>query len=140
MTRFVTWSWFVTSLLCLWNSPGKNTGVGSHVLLQGIFLTQGAHLTCPLPVGSVRNHRSHRAVGRPLDLGLELSLIFFCFFFYMHLKTYYKCLQVHGYHWFVNLFSLLDHELPALHLHIVNPQLVELCSYTKSRPEGRDGP
>jgi len=22
------------------NSPGKNTGVGSHILLQGIFLTQ----------------------------------------------------------------------------------------------------
>ena len=28
-------------LLWLWNSPGKNTGVGSHSLLQGIFLTQG---------------------------------------------------------------------------------------------------
>ena len=25
----------------LWNSPGKNTGVDSHSLLQGIFLTQG---------------------------------------------------------------------------------------------------
>ena len=25
-----------TKLLCLWNSPGKNTGVGSHFLLQGI--------------------------------------------------------------------------------------------------------
>ena len=28
-------------LLCLWDSPGKNTGVGYHALLQGIFLTQG---------------------------------------------------------------------------------------------------
>ena len=28
-------------LLCPWNSPGKNTEVGSHSLLQGIFLTQG---------------------------------------------------------------------------------------------------
>ena len=27
-------------LLCSWNSPGKNTGVGCHFLLQGIFLTQ----------------------------------------------------------------------------------------------------
>ena len=27
-------------LLCPWDSPGKNTGVGSHTLLQGIFLTQ----------------------------------------------------------------------------------------------------
>ena len=28
-------------LLCPWNSPGKKTGVGSHSLLQGIFLTLG---------------------------------------------------------------------------------------------------
>ena len=28
-------------LLCSWDSPGKNTGVGCHFLLQGIFLTQG---------------------------------------------------------------------------------------------------
>ena len=31
-------------LLCLWNSPGNNTGVGSHSLLQRIFLTQGLNL------------------------------------------------------------------------------------------------
>ena len=29
--------------LCPWNSPGKNTGVGCHSLLQGIFLTQGSN-------------------------------------------------------------------------------------------------
>ena len=28
-------------LLSSWDSPGKNTGVGSHSLLQGIFPTQG---------------------------------------------------------------------------------------------------
>ena len=28
-------------LLCPWDSPGKNTGVGYHSLLQRIFLTQG---------------------------------------------------------------------------------------------------
>ena len=32
-------------LLCPWNSPGKNTGVGCHFLLQGIFLTQGSNLS-----------------------------------------------------------------------------------------------
>ena len=33
---------------CPWDSPGKNTGVGCHALLQGIFLTQGSnpHLLC----------------------------------------------------------------------------------------------
>ena len=33
----------LTRLLCPWNSPGKNTGVGCHSLLQGIFLTQGSN-------------------------------------------------------------------------------------------------
>ena len=27
-------------VLCLWNFPGKNSGVDCHFLLQGIFLTQ----------------------------------------------------------------------------------------------------
>ena len=33
----------LTRLLCPWNSPGKNTGVGCRFLLQGIFLTQGSN-------------------------------------------------------------------------------------------------
>ena len=33
--------------LCSWDSPGKNTGVGCHFLLQGIFLTQGLNLGLP---------------------------------------------------------------------------------------------
>ena len=28
-----------------WDSPGKNTGVGCHALLQGIFPTQGSNLS-----------------------------------------------------------------------------------------------
>ena len=31
-------------VLCPWDSPGKNTGVGCQALLQGIFLTQGSNL------------------------------------------------------------------------------------------------
>ena len=31
-------------LLCPWESPGKNTGVGCHALLQGIVPTQGSNL------------------------------------------------------------------------------------------------
>ena len=30
-------------VLCPWDSPGKNTGVGCHFRLQGIFLTQGSN-------------------------------------------------------------------------------------------------
>ena len=47
----VTW-WYLTlcdtmdptRLLCPWNFPGKNTGVGCHSLLQWIFPTQGLNL------------------------------------------------------------------------------------------------
>ena len=43
--------------LCPWDSPGKNTGVGCHALLQGIFPTQGSNpsLLCHLhwQVGSL---------------------------------------------------------------------------------------
>ena len=30
-------------LLCPWDFPGKHTGAGCHLLLQGIFLTQGSN-------------------------------------------------------------------------------------------------
>ena len=33
-----------STLLCPWDFPGKNTGVGCHFLLQGIFLTQASNL------------------------------------------------------------------------------------------------
>ena len=33
--------WMLSQVLCPWDFPGKNTGVGCHSLLQGIFLTQG---------------------------------------------------------------------------------------------------
>ena len=46
-----------TRLLCPWDSPGKNTGVGCHDFLQGIFPTQGLnpYLSCLLhwQVGSL---------------------------------------------------------------------------------------
>ena len=31
-------------LICPWDSPGKDIGVGCHALLQGIFPTQGSNL------------------------------------------------------------------------------------------------
>ena len=51
-------------LLCPWNSPGKNTGVGCHALLQGIFPNQGLNLCllhckqslCPLSQGEAHTY------------------------------------------------------------------------------------
>ena len=38
---------YPSSLLCPWNFPGENTGVGCHSHLQGIFPTQGSNLGLP---------------------------------------------------------------------------------------------
>ena len=42
-----------------WNSPGKNTGVGTHSLLQGIFLTQGSNSVYYI-AGELFNLLSHQ--------------------------------------------------------------------------------
>ena len=47
-------------LLCLWDSPGKNTGVGCYFLLQGIFPTQGLNLGL-LHCRQILYHLSHQA-------------------------------------------------------------------------------
>jgi len=39
--------WNPTGLLCPWDFPGKNTGVGCHFLSQEIFLTQGLNSDLP---------------------------------------------------------------------------------------------
>ena len=39
--------WTVAHQASLWDFPSKNTGVGCHFLLQGIFPTQGSY-PCPL--------------------------------------------------------------------------------------------
>ena len=36
--------WLFCNFLCSWDFPGKNTGVGCHFLLQGIFLIQRLNL------------------------------------------------------------------------------------------------
>ena len=51
-------------LLCPWNSPGKNNGVGSHFLFQGIFPTQGLNLGL-LHCRRILYHLSHQ--GSPND-------------------------------------------------------------------------
>ena len=54
-----------TTLDCPWDSPGKNTGVGCHALLQGIFPTQRSNL-CLLLCRRILYHWCH--LGSPLQL------------------------------------------------------------------------
>ena len=39
--RLFSTPWLQPTRICPWDSPGKNTGVGCHFLLQGIFPNQG---------------------------------------------------------------------------------------------------
>ena len=58
-------------LLCPWDSPGGNTAVGSHSLLQGIFLTQVLNsglLLCRL----IHYHLNHQ--GSPLLVVYSVSM------------------------------------------------------------------
>ena len=49
-----------TRLLCPWDSPSKNAGVGCHFLLQGIFLTHGSNQGL-LHCVKILYHLSHQA-------------------------------------------------------------------------------
>ena len=62
-----------TRLFCPWNSPGRSTEVGSHSLLQGIFLTQGPNpdiLNCR----QILYHLNHQGNSLPAYFGLILFI------------------------------------------------------------------
>ena len=79
-----------TRLLCLWDSPGKNTGVGYYFLLQGIFPTQGSNW-CLFRCKQIPYCLSHQGSLSPnqevpqIKLNSEHSRTFqdeICFFFF----------------------------------------------------------
>ena len=101
-------------LLCPWNFPGKNTGVGCYFLLQRIFLTQGSnpcllHLLhwqeCSLPLVSP---------GKPLVCD---ELIFFFKFIYFNWRLftilYWFC---HTSTWILHGCTRVPHSEPPSHL------------------------
>ena len=57
-----------SGLLYPWNSSGKNTGVGSHPLLQGILLTQGSgEPVSPGPPVLAGRFFTTKPPGKPLE-------------------------------------------------------------------------
>ena len=52
---------YPTRLLCPWSSPGKNTGVGCHFLLQGIYATQELNPAL-LHCRQILYHLSHQGI------------------------------------------------------------------------------
>ena len=63
-----------------WNSPDKNSGVGNHSLLQGIFQTQGSNLGL-LHYRKILYHLSHQ--GSPMT-PLWQSIPSICFVYISH--------------------------------------------------------
>ena len=58
---------YPTSLLCPWDFHGKNTGVGCHFLLQGIFLNQGSNprlLADSVPLSHQGSPKNYIALGQ----------------------------------------------------------------------------
>ena len=75
------------SSLCSWNFPGKNTGVVSHSLLQGIFLTQGSNPGLP-HCRQVLYHLSHQ--GSPYIC----TCVYICIYIpYVYIREYYSAIQ-----------------------------------------------
>ena len=61
-------------LLCPWDSPGKNTGVGCRALHQGIFPTQGSNLGLMSPALASRFFTT-RATWKPLPQSIIHTIV-----------------------------------------------------------------
>ena len=61
----------------LWNSPGKNTGVGCHSHLQGIFPTQGSnpHLLHYRQILYHLSHQGSQSFNRSTEILGEISIL-----------------------------------------------------------------
>ena len=79
-------------LICSWNFPGKNTGVGCHFLLQGTFPTQGSNpsLLCLPHCRQMLYRLSHRYGQLSLFKENVLYYLTSC----MHAKSLQSCLTL----------------------------------------------
>ena len=68
-------------LLCPWDFPGNSTGVGSHSLLQGIFLSRGSNpglLYCRQNLYCLSQHTvGPKICFRCLNVSIKIRLIIF---------------------------------------------------------------
>ena len=64
-------------LLCPWNSPSKNTGVGNHSVLQGTFPTKGSNPSLP-HCRQILHHLSHQGKHVPAAMKLNMTTQTWC--------------------------------------------------------------
>ena len=68
-------------LLCLWDSPSKNTGVGNHSPLQGVFPTQGLNTSPAFQAISLPS----KPLEKPLCVCIHIPI---CVYLYTHIYTH----------------------------------------------------
>ena len=77
-----------------WNSPDKNTGVGCHFLVQGIFLTQGLNSQCLLKLLNWQV----KSLPEPLRM---LIHIYICVYIYIYIwdmvRDTHMCVYIYIY-------------------------------------------
>ena len=69
-----------TRLLCPWDSTGKNSGVGCHFLLQGIFPTHGLNLCLLHFLLWWASSLTLALPEKPLNIEIIFSQSVYCFF------------------------------------------------------------
>ena len=95
---FATQWTVATRLLCPWHSPGKNSELGCHALLQGIFPTQELNLHLlhllhwqagSLPLVPPGKHFSYRT-NITIIYGMYIHLVYFGKYFYSYVCNHRK--------------------------------------------------
>ena len=93
---FFATPWTVAcQLLCSWDSSGKSTREGCHLLLQGIFLTKGLNLHLFTSTLHLQCTSLHRQAGSLLLIppGKPKGLVLFIIFLLYNILYCLNCLQ-----------------------------------------------
>ena len=118
-------------LLCPWDSPGKNTGVRCHALLQGLFLTQGLNPHLLHLLHWQAGSSSLVPPGKPLPMThtlnlLTMSQISFCSFLFFFLLVFVF--------WWLSFFFMPHIHWPLLWYFFTFTSSVFCCVNSAAKP------
>ena len=103
------------SLLCPWNSLGKNIGVGCHALLQGIFPFQGLNSSCMSPALAGGFFTTSAAWEAPICSCAIMKLLSFVNLCKLNKDTYiYTYICIHTNQYTLSIFLQNGHTLTQL--------------------------
>ena len=113
----------LSRFLCPWDFSGKNTGVGCHFILQGIFLTQGPN-PCLLHWQADSLPLSHQR--SPLSSTSFNKCIMACVLHFSIIQNFTILKKKKKIHWTLPIQLSPDcHQTPDNHLPVYH-----LCSFT----------